>query len=201
MRNFLMKTAGIAITLVAGVLSAAAQYASAVEAKGAYKIRPLDVLSIRVFQEPELDIQSIKVGANGEVVLPLIGAIELSGLTVQDAQTKIKRAYEKDYLVNADVTLFILDYSKQRVYVIGQVNMPGEVEFPPEESMTLSKAISRARGTTRIADLKSVKVKRKMADGSMRVFDVDLKAIFSGDNARDFPVYDGDTIEVSESIF
>ena len=122
-------------------------------------------------------------------------------MTVQDAQKRIKELYEKDYLVNADVSIFIAEYSPQRVYVIGQVNRNGEVIFPPEETMTLSKAIAGAMGPTRLANTRSVNVKRKMADGSIKVFEVDLRAILNDKSVKDFPVYDGDTIEVPEAIF
>ncbi len=165
-----------------------------------YKLRPLDVLTIKVFQEPDLDTV-YKISQNGMIVLPLINAVKVSGMTVQEAQAHIKALYEKDYLVKADVTIFISDYSPQRVYVIGQVNRPGEVIFPPEETMTLSKAIAGAMGTTRLANLRSVNVKRVLEGGEVKVFEVDFRAILNNDKARDFPVLDGDTIEVQEAMF
>lgn len=165
-----------------------------------YKLRPLDVLEMRVFQEEDMDTLC-RISANGEIILPLINNVKVAGLSLQDAQAKIKELYEKDYLVSANVSLFIREYAPQRVYVIGQVNKPGEVIFPPEEQMTLSRAIAGAMGTTRIANQRSINIKRKMPDGGIKVFDVDLKAILSDKNAKDFQVYDGDTIEVSEAMF
>lgn len=165
-----------------------------------YRLRPLDVLNIKVFKEPDLDT-IYKIGTNGMIVMPLIDSVKVAGLTLQDAQKLIKELYEKDYLVNADVSIFIAEYSPQRVYVIGQVNRNGEVLFPPEETMTLSKAIAGAMGPTRLANTRSVNVKRKMADGSVKVFEVDLRAILNDKGVKDFPVYDGDTIEVPEAIF
>ena len=165
-----------------------------------YKLRPLDVIEMRVFQEQDMDTLC-RVSATGEIVLPLINSVKVAGLSLQDAQRKIKELYEKDYLVNANVSLFIREYAPQRVYVIGQVNKPGEVIFPPEEQMTLSRAIAGAMGTSRIANQRSINVKRKMPDGSIKVFEVDLKAILSDKNAKDFQVYDGYTIEVPEAIF
>ena len=165
-----------------------------------YKLRPLDVLTIKVFQEPDLDTV-YKVGQNGMFVLPLINAVKVAGLTLQETQKLIKQLYEKDYLVNADVSIFISEYSPQRVYVIGQVNRPGEVVFPPEETMTLSKAITGAMGTTRLANNRSINVKRVLPNGEVKVFEVDLKAILTKANAKDFPIYEGDTIEVPEAMF
>ena len=108
-----------------------------------YKLRPLDLLEIRVFQEPDLQ-KTVRVAADGTIDLPLIGRLEVKGLTIQESQEKIRALYDKDYIVNPQVSVFILEYSPQRVHVIGQVNRNGEVRFPPEERMTLSKAIADA---------------------------------------------------------
>ena len=165
-----------------------------------YKLRPLDVLTVRVFQEPDLDTV-YKVSQNGMIVLPLINAVKVAGLTVQEAQAHIKALFEKDYLVKADVSIFISEYSPRRVYVIGQVNRPGEVMFPPEENMTLSKAIAGAMGTTRLANLRAINIKRILPGGEVKVFEIDFRAILNKDGAKDFPVLDGDTIEVQEAMF
>ncbi len=165
-----------------------------------YKLRPLDVLNVRIFQEPDLDTV-YKISQNGVIVLPLINAVKVSGLTVQEAQSQIKALYEKDYLVKADVTIFISEYSPQRVYVIGQVNRPGEVIFPPEETMTISKAIAGAMGTTRLANLRSITIKRILPTGEVKVFEIDFRAILNNEKAKDFPVLDGDTIDIPEAIF
>lgn len=165
-----------------------------------YKLRPLDVLTVKVFQEPDLDT-IYKVSQNGMIVMPLINAVKVSGLTVQEAQKQIKALYEKDYLVKADVSIFISEYSPRRVYVIGQVNRPGEVMFPPEENMTLSKAIAGAMGTTRLANLRAINIKRTLPGGEVKVFEIDFRAILNKEGAKDFPVLDGDTIEVQEAMF
>lgn len=190
----------VAVFFAALSASAAETGVSSSVQNSLYKLRPLDVLTIKVFQEPDLDTV-YRVGQNGMIVLPLINAVKVAGLTLQEAQKLIKQLYEKDYLVNADVSIFISEYSPQRVYVIGQVNRPGEVVFPPEETMTLSKAITGAMGTTRLANDRSINVKRVLPNGEVKVFEVDLKAILTKANAKDFPIYEGDTIEVPESMF
>ncbi len=168
--------------------------------KGSYRLSPLDVLNIKVFQEPDLDTV-YKVNADGEIVMPLIGAVRIGGLTVSDAQSRIKELYEKDYLVNANITIFVAEYAPRRVYVIGQVLRPGEVLFPVEQELTLSRAIANAGGPSRIAKTSAINVKRKLADGTIRVFEVDLDAILNDKTATDFPLRDNDTIEVRESAF
>lgn len=189
------------ILAVAMIFASASLFAmDSVKGASQYKLRPLDVLTVKVFQEPDLDT-IYKVSQNGMIVLPLINAVKVSGLTVQEAQKQIKALYEKDYLVKADVSIFISEYSPQRVYVIGQVNRPGEVMFPPEESMTLSKAIAGAMGTTRLANLRAINIKRILPGGEVKVFEIDFRAILNKDGAKDFPVLDGDTIEVQEAMF
>lgn len=200
MRKFFGIVSALVGIVVGGVLHAETQDTSANIPTTSYRLRSLDVVQVKVFQEPDLDTV-YKIGNNGCIVLPLIGTVRIEGLTLQDAQRRVKEMYEKDYLVNAQVSMFIAEYSPQRVYVIGQVNRPGEVIFPPEETMTLSKAITAAAGFTRLANKSSVNVKRKMPDGTIKVFDVDVNAIFRDKSAKDFPVYEGDTIEVAESIF
>ena len=170
------------------------------KAKDSYRLSPLDVLNIKVFQEPDLDT-TYKVSADGYIVMPLIGSVSVAGLTVADAQKKIKELYEQDYLVNANISIFVMEYAPRRVYVIGQVNRPGEIVFPNEEGLTLSRAIANAGGTTRIAATRSINVKRKFPNGTIRVFEIDLRAILNDKNATDFPLKDGDTIEVQESHF
>lgn len=181
-------------------LSSISINAFAAKVKSSYRLTPLDVLNIKVFQEPDLDTV-YKITADGTVVLPLIGEVSVSGLSITDAQNKIKELYEKDYLVHASVSIFVAEYAPRRVYVTGQVFRPGEVLFPPEEDLTLSRAIANAGGTTRIAKVSAVFVKRKLPNGTVKVYEVDLGAILNDKNVTDFPLKDGDTIDVKESAF
>ena len=56
-----------------------------------YKLRPLDVLTVKVFQEPDLDTV-YKVSQNGMIVMPLINAVKVSGLTQLPSQTRMATA-------------------------------------------------------------------------------------------------------------
>lgn len=145
--------------------------------------------------------KTVRVSADGSIDLPLIGRIVVKGLTLQEAQLVVTNLYDKDYLVNPQVSLFIVEYSPQRVHVIGQVFKSGEVRFPPEEPMTLTKAIADAGGPTGKADKSNIIIKRRMPDGTTQVFTQNLNKILGDTNTVDFPLEDGDTIEVQESIF
>lgn len=174
--------------------------AAAFAQSDSYKLSPLDVIKLDVFQEQDLSTTT-KISASGTVSLPLIGEVKIAGLTILDATTKIKDLYAADYLVNPQINLFILDYAPKRVSVFGQVYRQGEVRFPPEEGITLTKAIGDAGGFTGKANRYSVIVKRIMPDGTQKTFDVNVKDILDNKTARDMPLENGDIVQVQESIF
>ena len=70
--------------------------------KSQYKLQPLDVITITVHQQPDLNTKT-RVAADGSISFPLIGKIAAAGLTVQQLEQKIKELLEKDYLVKAEV--------------------------------------------------------------------------------------------------
>jgi len=165
-----------------------------------YRLSSLDVIRVEVFQETDLD-KLTKIASDKTILLPLIGKVEIAGLTTQEAAKKIEELYKKDYLVSPQVSVFVHEYAPKRVFVFGQVMQQGEVRMPPEEGITLSKAISNAGGFTRIANKSSVTVKRVLPDDSVKVFEVNVKDIMDKHSSRDMPLEDGDTITVPESIF
>ena len=67
-----------------------------------YRIQPLDTLHVTVFQEPDLT-QQVKVSQRGNISYPLLSSVQLSGLTVADAEKKLTDLLGKDYLVNPRV--------------------------------------------------------------------------------------------------
>jgi polysaccharide export outer membrane protein len=165
-----------------------------------YTLKPLDVLRVDVFQEPDLQ-KEVRVSAEGSITLPLIGEVYVKDMTVESARRLVTDRYNADYLVNPQVTMLVLSYQERRIHVHGQVNQPGPVLIPPEENMTLSQAISGARGLTRLADERNIRIKRVDASGRSRVIEVDFKEILQDPQAKDIPVYDGDNIFVRESTF
>lgn len=164
-----------------------------------YILRPTDLIRMEIFQEPELE-QELRVSADGAITLPLIGTIQVGGLTVLQAQERITQLYDKDYLVEPHVSLLVLVYTERRVEVLGMVNRPGKVPIPPEEDMTLTKAISGAGGHNRLADLSRVRLTRTDESGKPKVMRINFSEISRG-KAADIKLQDGDSIFVEERIF
>lgn len=163
-----------------------------------YKLQPLDVIQMTVFKEPDMD-REVRVSQDGNITLPLIGKVHVANMTLSDATTLITDLYNRDYLVNPQVSLILLSYTERRAYVHGQVNRPGPVIIPPEETMTLSQVISAAGSTTRLAS-DTIRVTRTSEDGKKQVFELDFDEILEDPEAKDITIQDGDSIYVPERI-
>lgn len=189
------------LLLIASFCSAALHGESETEAPNPnYVIQPSDVIRLQVFQEPDLD-QEFRVPRGGAFHFPLIGSVNLKGKTVEEAENLLRNLYNKDYLVNPQINLLIIEYSQRRVNVLGAVNNPGTVVFPPEEEMNLLDAISRAGGFSRLANKKSVTLNRTNPDGKVSRFTVNADQIIRGGNSSAWQLEKDDVIFVPESRF
>jgi polysaccharide export outer membrane protein len=93
-------------------------------AAGEYEIGPGDVLEIAVFGNDDLS-RIPTVQTSGAISLPLLGEVQVAGLTVAEVQRKITNLLAKDYLVNPQVEVKVREYQSQFVSVVGEVNSPG----------------------------------------------------------------------------
>lgn len=164
-----------------------------------YVLQPLDIIKVQVLQEEEINrLGEVRISQEYTVNLPLIGAVDLKGKTAQQARELIRERYDRDYLVDPQVQLQVIEYGKRFVNVIGQVNKPGEVQFPQEEGLTLVEAISRAGGQTRLANLKKVVLKRANQDGSVDVSTINVEDLMKTESTETYPLRPGDVITVPE---
>ena len=164
-----------------------------------YVLSANDLLQIKVYQEPDLETK-LRLGKDGTATFPLLGTIHLGGKTLEEATTYIQNRLEKDYLVNPQVTLTVVEYAKRRFTVLGQVQRPGYYEIPNEESVSLLQAIAMAGGYTRLADPGHVTVKRKVA-GKEVTYQLNARAMARDNGAQSFEVLPDDTITASERLF
>jgi polysaccharide export outer membrane protein len=98
--------------------------ASLTEAEREYQVGSGDVLEVEVIGNPDLS-RLPTVQTNGAILLPLLGEVQVAGLTVGEIQRKVTNLLEKDYLVNPQVVVTISQYNSQYVTVVGEVNNPG----------------------------------------------------------------------------
>jgi polysaccharide export outer membrane protein len=164
-----------------------------------YVLQKNDDLRITVFGEDDLTTET-RISKTGSIAFPLIGSLKIDGMTIEQATAEIRRLLDKDYIVNPQVRITLMEYAKQRITILGQVRAPGEMELPVEGGLDLLGAIAMAGGFTRIADPGRVTVRRNV-DGKDIVLKVNAKDLEKNDNVKPFLVKPGDTITVPESIF
>jgi polysaccharide export outer membrane protein len=176
----------------------AATSASAPQGTQSYRLTANDLVRVRVFQEDDLTTE-LRLGKDGSATFPLLGVINLAGKTVEEAAASLREALGKDYLVNPQVTLTVVEYAKRRFTVLGQVQKPGSYELPSEESVTLLQAIAMAGGFTRLAVQGKVTVTRTM--GGRKTLVVDVKSNANDPSTKQFDIQPDDTIIVAERVF
>ena len=108
----------------AGSAQAPAATATPAPAEGEYEVGAGDVLEINVFGNDDLS-RVPTVQTNGAISFPLLGEVQVAGLTVAEVKRKITNLLEKDYLKNPQVEVKVKDYESQFVSVVGEVNSPG----------------------------------------------------------------------------
>ena len=177
-------------------LTAQETKSQSVQASSSYVIRALDYLQFRVIGESDTEVR-VRVSAEGTVSLPYVRSVTLEGLTVSQARDELYELYDGDYFINPQIDVSILAYSGRSVEVIGYVGRQGSIEFPAEQPLYLLEAISRAGGFQQLAKRNGVEITRIGGDGSKVTKLVDTTEI----TARDFPLEDGDIINVLRRVW
>lgn len=160
----------------------------------AYIIGATDLLSISVFQVPDLSLEEARVDASGAIQMPLVGTVAAAGRTPDQLAREIEAQLAARYLQNPQVSVTVAEAASQKVTVDGAVTKPGV--YVMRGQTTLLQAVAMAEGPSAVADLRSVAVFRTAPTGRM-VAVFDLKAIRNG-QAVD-PVLLGDDVVVVDT--
>ena len=176
---------------------AAAPAASAILAQGArseLQISGGDLVNVSVYGVPELT-QDTRVGNGGEVYLPLIGYVQLAGLTLDQAQTVIEnRLREGEFVKNPHVTVSLKDYVNQSATVTGEVNRPGV--YPIMGKRRLLEVLAAAGGLTQRAGKTATITHREHPEEAVKVEIPSDLAQSPKDNIEILP---GDTLVVNRA--
>ncbi|MCI5223490.1 MAG: hypothetical protein D3924_12670 [Candidatus Electrothrix sp. AR4] len=118
--------------------------------KLSYTVGSEDVLSVDVYDNPDLK-GLYTVSTNGDIVLPLLGQINVSGMTLSSIKDKITGLLEKDYLYNPIVSVIVSAYRSKKVKIMGNVGKPGiyYLDAPTRifDLLTKAEGISSQLGT------------------------------------------------------
>jgi polysaccharide export outer membrane protein len=158
-----------------------------------YRIGPLDVLDIAAPSVPDLT-RTVRVSGAGEISLPFVGVIKASGRTALELQQDIAERLAQ-YVKDPEVSVFVKEFTSERVTVEGEVNQPGI--YPIVGKTTLLQVLALARGTSPIAKLARVTVYREI-DGQRSASIYNIDAIRVGREA-DPEILGNDLVEVDTS--
>jgi polysaccharide export outer membrane protein len=190
---------GIFVMNLSAAAPAEPQPAQKTAVRSDYVLQPSDVIKVQVFQEDDLT-REVRLSQESSVSLPMIGNIDLKGKTLAEAQNLIRTLYDRSYLVNPQVTIIILEYSKRSVTVLGSVNKPGVVLFPQETGLNLLDAIARADGFSRLADKKRVRLTRINPEGKAENFTINADEIMKDASNDAWVLLKDDVISVPERV-
>ena len=126
-----------------------------------YTVKPGDMLAISVWKEPDLQKETL-VRPDGSFSFPLVGEVDAKGKTVADLNKTISQRLTK-FISDPVVTVSIQEIKGNKVYVIGQVNKPGEFIMNP--SVDVMQALSMAGGMTPFAQVGDIVVLRRTPTG------------------------------------
>jgi len=124
----------------------------------AYTVKPGDILAVSVWKEPELQDDAVLVRPDGMFSFPLVGQVDARNKSVADLQQLLTERLSK-YISEPVVTLSVKEIRGNKVYVIGQVNKPGEFVVNPR--VDVMQALSMAGGTTAFAALNNIIILRR----------------------------------------
>ena len=187
--------AGVTVPATATATAPKVNVANEVLESNEYQIGILDLLEIKVLQDANLS-RSARVDARGNISMPLIGVVHVAGLSAYEAEQLIAAKLEADYLQNPQVSVFIKEFTSQRVTVQGVVKKAGLYDF--QGQATLLQAISMGGGLDAKADERAVKVIRQLPGNKSETFVYDLLAIRKN-NAPNPILKGGDVVVVEEA--
>jgi polysaccharide biosynthesis/export protein len=157
-----------------------------------YRVSPNDLLDVEIFEMENLK-RTVRVNGAGAISLPLIGQVMVGGRTPQEIEQLIASRYSEKYLQNPQVSIFIKEFTTDRITIEGAVGKPGI--FPLTGRLTLLRALAMAGGFGPIADSSKVMVYR-VNDQQVRESTIhDIEKIRSG-KADDPPIQGDDLIVV-----
>jgi polysaccharide export outer membrane protein len=158
-----------------------------------YQIGPRDLIEVTVFGAPEMNRKE-RVPETGRITFPLLGEVDVAGLTKLELEKKLTQLLGEKLLQNPQVTVSILEYQSKRVFVLGAIRNPGPYELQGRQ--TLLHAIAEAGGLIPEAGNEII-ITRKLSEGttkSLRISVEDL--VLKGADSLNIPLQPDDIINI-----
>ncbi len=185
--------AALAFALAVSGCSPAPAYNWRAESALGYRIGPGDMLRVVVWKHDELSAQ-VAVRPDGAISLPLAGDVPATGRSAVEIASDVQQRLHRFYQDDPPVTVQVQEVKSYKIYVVGEVNKPGE--YAPSQEVTVLMSLSLAGGFTRFADVDRVVIVRRDARGERRI-PFDYSAVVQhGDLQQNIALELGDTVVV-----
>lgn len=164
-----------------------------------YRVGPKDLLEVQVLQVPELNVER-RVSEDGTITLPLVGDVEVAGLTESEVRIKLKTLLESKYLQSqaASVSVIVKEFRSRPISVLGAVANPGPLAFPGRwtllEALTAAGGLSGEHGDT-------IHVLRRASNGLTDQVAIPVEELFFRADPRvNIPIFANDLINVPAAV-
>ncbi|OHB64503.1 MAG: hypothetical protein A2Y76_01395 [Planctomycetes bacterium RBG_13_60_9] len=188
----------VTATLLAAGCSSSGQGVIAAPPEAAVQVPPSpglgpgDVIEVKFSYTPEFN-QTQTVRPDGSIQLPLIGNVDVAGLTPTELRGALMGFYQQD-LRDPDIVVIVQSWYNRRVFVGGEVLRPGVIQMPGE--MTVLEAILEAGGfRLPEAEVRNIVVVRQR-DNRRYGYCINLEAAKTGSDTRPFPLEPRDIVYV-----
>jgi polysaccharide biosynthesis/export protein len=158
-----------------------------------YLIGPSDVLSISVWKDTELT-RTVLVRPDGKITLPLIGELEVNGLTAANVQRLLAQKL-KAYISDPQVAVIVQEVKSRTYSVLGKITKPGSYELG--KPTTVLEAIAIAGSFLDFAKPSKIYIIRPVSGGTTQTLYFDYKRVIKGHNPeQNIELKNGDTIVI-----
>jgi polysaccharide biosynthesis/export protein len=175
------------------------------EPSSQYRVGPRDILTITVWEHPELTIPAGEfrsadsagtlVGEDGNIYFPYAGVIKAAGKTVEEIRTELTKKLSV-YIEQVQLDVRVASYRSQRVYVVGEVVTPG-IQVVKDIPLTVLEAINLSGGLSPEADSRNITLTRQD-----KTYTVNLLSLYEGgDLSQNVRLESGDVLNVPDKSF
>lgn len=167
-----------------------------------YTLGPGDILSIIVWDHPELTIPAgaersaeqsgTVVNENGTIYYPYAGIVRVAGLNVREVRDLLTKALSR-VIENVQLEVRMAEFRSKRIYVVGEVRNPG-IKRVTDIAPTVLEMVNQADGFTDEADYRNITLTRKE-----KTYRIDLLALYENGNVEQNVLLEpGDVINVPD---